>query len=123
MRPCSSGIVGEIDSRRNVLGHEGNLFGFREEVVGHAIEHQPTDGDRRQNFLWNEFRRIEHVEVESVREVLIEQLQPQLPFREIAAFDCRPEIPPMEVGIGTIDLDRFVPERPTAGPVSASSET
>ena len=74
------GIVREVDSRRNVLGHEGDLFGFREEVVGHAIEHQSTDGDRGQDFLRNDLRRIENVEFEGVGELLIKQLQTAAPI-------------------------------------------
>jgi hypothetical protein len=65
-------IIGEVDSRGNVLGHEGDLFGFREEIVGHAIEHQPTDGYGRQDFFWNDLRGIENIEFEGVSEFLIE---------------------------------------------------
>ena len=119
--PLKQRIVGEVDSRRNVLGHERDLFGLREEVVGHAVEHEPTDGDWRQDFLWNDLRRIQHIELERVGEVLVEQLQLQFPFREIAGLDGRPEIAAMEIGIGAIDLDGFVPERPTAGPAWVSS--
>ncbi len=44
MRNCDleQRIVREIDTRRNVLGHEGDLFGFREEIIGHAIR-APVD--------------------------------------------------------------------------------
>ena len=94
---------------RNILGHERDLFGLGEEIVGHAVEHQPANRDRRQNLLRNDLGRIEHVEVEAVGEILVEQLQAQLPFREVAGLDRVPEIAPMEVGIGAIDLDGLVP--------------
>ena len=70
--PLQQRIVGEIDPRRNVLGHEGDLFGFREEIVGHAVEHQPAHRDRRQDLLRYQLRRIEHVEFEGIGEILIE---------------------------------------------------
>ncbi len=41
------GIVGEVDSGRNILRHEGDLFRLCKEIVGHAVEHEPADGDRR----------------------------------------------------------------------------
>ena len=50
------------------------MFGFREEVVGHAIEHEATDWDGREDFLGNDLRWIEDVEFERVGEFLIEQL-------------------------------------------------
>ena len=61
-------------------------------------------------FLGDQLGGVEHVEVEVVGEVLVEQLQPQLPFREIAGLDRVPQIAAMEVGIGAVDLDRLVPD-------------
>ena len=82
-------IVGEVDAGRHVLGHERDLLGLGEEIVGHAVEHQAADRDRRQQFLRDELGRIEHVELELVGEVLVEQLELQFPFREIAGSGSR----------------------------------
>ena len=50
---------------------------------------RPT-GIGGKHLLRNELGRIEHVEVETVGEVLVEQLDLQLPFREIAGLDRGP---------------------------------
>ena len=77
---------------------------------------------KRDLFFRNELGRIEHVELELIGEVFVEHLHAQFPFREIAGGDGLPEIAAVEVGIGAVDLDRFVPARPIAGRASASSE-
>ena len=46
-------IVGKINARRHVLGHERDLLGLGEEIVGHAVQHQTTDWNGRQHFFWN----------------------------------------------------------------------
>ncbi len=40
-------VVAEVDAGRDVLGHERDLLGLGEEVVGHAVEHQAPDRLRR----------------------------------------------------------------------------
>jgi len=102
-------IVGEVDARGHVLRHERHLLGLGEEIVRHAIEHQSADRLRRQDFLGNDLRRIEHVEIEAVGEGLVEQLHLQFPFREVARLDRLPEIAAMEIRIGAVDLHRLVP--------------
>ena len=69
----------------DVLGAEGDLLGLGEEVVDHAVEHQPADDADRQELFGDDLGRVEHVEVELVGEVLVEQLHAQLPFGEVAA--------------------------------------
>ena len=103
-------VVGEVDARRHVLRHERNLLGLGEEIVGHAIENQAADRDGLEDFLGNDLRGIEHVEVEVVGELLVEELHAQLPFGEVAGLDRIPQIAAMEVGIGAVDLDRLVPD-------------
>ncbi len=53
---------------------------------------------------------VEHVELELVGELLIEQLKAKLPFRERAGLDGIPQVAAVEIRIGAVDLDRFVPE-------------
>ena len=53
---------------------------------------------------------VEHVEVEAVSEVLVEQLQAQLPLGIVAHLDRVPQIAAMEVGIGAVELHRLVPD-------------
>ena len=74
-------IVGEVDARRHVLGHERDLLGLGEEIVRHAVEHQAADRDRRQDLFGNDLGRIENVEIEVVGEFLVEQLRPAVPIR------------------------------------------
>lgn len=101
-------IVGKIDARRHVLGHERNLLGLGEEIVGHTVEHQPADRLRFQDFFGNDLGGIEHVEIEAVGECLVEELELQFPLRIVAGLDGIPQITAMEIGIGAVDLDRLV---------------
>ncbi len=102
-------VVGKVDARWDVLGAEGHLLGFGEEVVDHAIQHQPTHNPHRQDLLRDDLGGIEDVEVELVGEVLVEQLQSQLPFREGADVDRIPQIAAVEIGVRAVDLYRLVP--------------
>ena len=63
-----------------------------------------------ENFLGDELGRIENIEIETVGKFLVEELEVQLPFREIAGLDGVPKIAPVEVRIGAVDLDRLVPD-------------
>ncbi len=67
-------VVGEINARRHVLDHEGDLLGLGKEIVGHSIEDQSADRLRGQDFFRDDLGRVEHVEVKAVGEFLIEQL-------------------------------------------------
>ena len=107
--PLQQRIVAEVDARRDILSAEGDLLGLGEEVVDRPVEHQATDDPHRQHFLGDDLGGVEHVEVEGVGEILVEQLHAQLPFREGAAVDRLPEVATMEVGIGAVDLHRLVP--------------
>ena len=77
----------------------------------HAVEHQPADAADRDLLLGDDLGRVEHVEVELVGEVLVEQLQAELPLR-----DSRPvwmasqRSRRWKSGIGAVDLDRLVPD-------------
>ncbi len=103
-------IVREIDAGRDILGAEGDLFGFGEEIVDDAVEDKsPDDADRNQ-LLGDQLGRVEHVEIEAVGEIIVEQLDAQLPFGEVAAVDRVPQVAAVEVGVGAIDLDRLVPD-------------
>ena len=46
------------------------------------FEHQPADDADRDLLLGNDLGGIEHVEVEGVGEIVVEQLQPEFPFRD-----------------------------------------
>ena len=94
-------VVGEIDARRHVLGHERDLFGFGEEIVWHAIEYQAANRLWFQDLFWNDLSWIEDVEVEAIGECLVEELDLQLPFGKIARLDSIPQIAAMEIRIGS----------------------
>jgi hypothetical protein len=59
--------------------------------------------------LGNDLGRVEHVEGEPVGELVVEQLQAQLPLGEVAGGDGVPQVAAVEVGVGAVDLDRLVP--------------
>ncbi len=102
-------VVGEVDAGDDVLRAEGDLLGLGEEVVDSAVEHEAAHAANRDELLGDDLRGVEDVEVERVGELVVEQLEAQLPLREVAAVDRVPQIAPMEVGVGTVDLDRLVP--------------
>ena len=62
------------------------------------------------SLLGDELGRIEDVEIEAVGELLVEQLHAQFPFGEVARLDGIPQVAPVEVRIGAVDLDRLVPD-------------
>ena len=103
-------IVREVDARNDVLRAESHLLGLGEEVVDGAVEHQTADATHRHELLGDQLRGVEHVEVEAVGEVVVEQLDAELPLRVVAALDGIPQVAPVEVGIGAVDLHGFVPE-------------
>src|SRR5688572_363681 len=103
-------IVGKINSRYNVLRAKRDLLGLGEEIVDTTIKHESADAPNRHVLLRNDFGSVEHVEIEFVREILIEQLQPKFPFGVVAHLDCVPKIASMKIGIGAIYLYGFVPD-------------
>ncbi len=107
--PLQEWVVAEVDARRDVLSAEGDLFGLGEEVVWHPIEHQSSNHANRQHLFGNDLGGVQHVEVELVGEGLVEQLQAQLPFGKGARMDRVPQVAPMEVRIGAVDLHSLVP--------------
>ena len=102
-------IVGEVDTRHHVLGAERDLLGLVEDVVDHPVERHPADDPDRDLLLGDDLRRVQDVELEGVGELVVEQLHPQIPLGEVAGLDRVPQVATVEVGIGTVDLDRLVP--------------
>ena len=93
----------------DVLRAERDLLGLGEEVVDDPVEHEPADPADRHLLLGDDLRRVEDVEVEPVGEVVVEELQAELPLGEVAGRDRVPEVAAVEVGVGAVDLDRLVP--------------
>ena len=102
-------VVGEVDAGDDVLGAERDLLGLGEEVVDRAVEHEPADAAHRHQLLGDDLGGVEHVEVELVGEVVVEELHAELPLREVAAVDGVPQVAAVEVGVGAVDLDGLVP--------------
>ncbi len=94
----------------NVLRHERDLFSLGKEIIRHPIQHQPSDRYWLDDFFRNQLRRVEHIEIETVREVLIEELHAQFPFRKVASLYRSPQIAPVKVRIRTVDFHRLVPD-------------
>ena len=59
----------------------------------------------------DELGRIEHVEGLRVGERLVEHLDAEVPFGEVARRDGLPQVAAVVVGIGAGDLHRLVPQR------------
>ena len=57
-------IVREVDAGHDVAGMEGDLFGFRKEVIGIAVEHHAPDRLQGHHFFRNQLGRVEDVEWE-----------------------------------------------------------
>ena len=102
-------IIAEVDARHDIVGAECDLLGLREEIIDAAVEHQPADLSDRHFLFGNELRRVQHIEGEFFGKRVIEELQAQFPFRVVSRLNGIPEVAPMEIGIGAVDLDRFVP--------------
>ena len=74
-------IVGEVDAGDDVADAEGDLLGFGEVVVDVAVEHHAADDAQREDLFGDELGGVEHVEVELVGEVLVEELDAEAPTR------------------------------------------
>jgi hypothetical protein len=94
----------------HVLGAERDLLGLGEEVAHRPVQHQPPDRACGQHLLRDELGRVEDVELEPVGEVVVERLQAQLPLGVGALLDRLPQVAPVEVRVGPVDLDRLVPQ-------------
>src|ERR1700683_2760576 len=102
-------VFRKVDSWHNVARTERNLFSFGKEIIHRSIEHQLTDHLERNLLLGNDFRGVQYIEFKIVSKLLIENLQPQLPLRKLSRTDRVPQIPPVEIGIGAINLQRLIP--------------
>ena len=108
--PLQKRIVGEIDARNHMAGMERDLLRFGKEVYGIAIEdHPPNDFDGN-DFLRNDLGRVQDVEVQTRRLLLVERLNAKLPLGEGALGDRLIEVAAMKVGVGAVDLHRFIPD-------------
>src|ERR1700690_3925183 len=103
-------VVGEIDTRNDVTRMERGLLRLEKEVDGIAIEHHPPNDFNGNDFLWDDFRRVEDIEVKTFRLLLVESLNAKLPLREGTLGDRLIEVTAMKVGVGPVDLDRLIPD-------------
>lgn len=106
--PVKQRIVEEVNSRHKILGAEGDLLGLGEDIGGAAVERQSPKRAQRHDFLRNDFRRVEVVEVEGRRLLPSEQLDAKLPHRTLAIDNRGVKIAAVIIRIGPVDLDRLV---------------
>jgi hypothetical protein len=92
-------------------GAEGHLLRLGEKVVGIPVEHQSSHRHERHQFLGNDLGGIEHVETESLRLLLRDDLKPQFVLRIRAGLDRFPQIAAMKIRIGTGNLHGLVPHQ------------
>ena len=97
--PLQQRIVGEIDPRHDVTGMERHLLGLGEEVVRVAVERHLADLPYRNELLGDDLGRIEQVEAEFEFVLLLDDLEAQLPFGEVAALDGFVQVAPIEVRV------------------------
>ncbi|MND79419.1 hypothetical protein D3C80_711610 [compost metagenome] len=107
--PLQQGVLREVDARHDVGGQEGRLLGLGEEVVGVSVQHHAADDPQRMILFRDQLGRVENIERQGVRLGLVQQLDGELPFREVALIDGLEQIAPMIVRVGPGDLDRLVP--------------
>ena len=67
-------IFRKIDARHNVTWTESDLLRLREKVVWVSIEHHFPDDLHGHVFLGDDLGCVEHVELETIRNLLIENL-------------------------------------------------
>ena len=84
LRPCSSGSLVKSMPGTMFWVQNGDLLGLGEEVVDGAVEHEAADAADRDQLLGDDLRGVEDVEVERVGELVVEELQAELPLGEVA---------------------------------------
>src|ERR1019366_5639309 len=99
-----------IDARHDIAGAESDLLCFREEIVRVPVEHHLADHLNRNQFLWNELRGVKNVERQKVGGLLIDDLQTESEFREMATLNCLKQVAAVKVGVCPVDFDSFVPQ-------------
>jgi hypothetical protein len=108
--PCSSGSLEKSMPGGTILGHEGDLLGLGEEILGHPVEHEAADrfraGSTSSGMSLVGSRTSKS---KAVCEVLIERWS-TVPIRESRRLDRVPEVATVEIGIGAVDLDGLVPD-------------
>jgi len=103
-------IVAEVHAGHDVLSTECDLFGLGKEIVDATIEHETSDFFYWNLFFGDKLRGVQNVERKFLGKSIIEELQAKLPLRKIAGLNGSPQITPMEVRIGAVDLHRFIPD-------------
>ena len=102
-------IVAEVDARHDIVRAKRDLLRLREEIIDASVEHQPADLSNRHFLFGNDLRRVQHIEGELFRKRIVEELEAEFPFRVVSGLNGVPEVTPVEIGIGAVDLDRLVP--------------
>ena len=102
-------VVAEVDPRHDVADVERDLLGLREEVVGVPVEGQLADPLDRHQLLRDQLRRVEEVEAERELVLLLDDLQAELPLREVPCGDRLPQVAPVEIRVLARDLLGLVP--------------
>ena len=114
--PGEQRIVGEVEPRNDVRRAERHLLGFREEIVGIAVEHHAADRLNGDELFRDDLGGVENIEAEAFRLLLGEDLHAQLVLGKRAGFDRLPQVATMEVGVGAGNFHRLVPvERMRSG--------
>ena len=93
------------------FGTYHDLFNLREVVDGVDVQSENAERLQRGQLLWDDLRGIEDVESKGGGLVLVDHLDIELPFREIARLNGIPEILAVIVGVLPSDVLSFIPDK------------
>jgi hypothetical protein len=87
------------------------LLGLGEEVVRVAVQRHAADDAQRHQLFRHDLRGVEDVERKRLGLRFGNDLQREVVLRVMARLDRFPQIAAVEVGVGAVDLHRFVPHQ------------
>ena len=108
--PLEKRVITEVDAWDDVTGAESDLLRFGEEVVRVAIQRHLSDHFQGNNFFRNNLGGVEDVKGEAVGCLLIEDLECEIEFGEMALVNCFVEVAAVVVLIGAADFNGLIPE-------------
>ncbi|CDN42513.1 hypothetical protein BN871_BK_00360 [Paenibacillus sp. P22] len=101
-------VLGRLDARDDDAGIEADLLRFGKDVVGIAVQLHRADMHVRDILLEPILGRIERIEVEGIEIGRIEDLDEQIPFREVAAVNGVDKVARGVVEVAALNLRRLL---------------
>ena len=105
------GVVDDVDARHQVAGVEHDLLDLGEEVRRVGVQGQQADRLHGGELLGDQLGGVEQVDAgEHLVLGVVEDLDAQLPLREVTALDGVVQVAALEVGVAAHDELRLLPE-------------